>query len=66
MNTVTVYKTGQRFRLEFSQLPGKSFGPWGFAETVRDLTISALLEPLKARDLVMDAFSKGSATSAMG
>jgi hypothetical protein len=66
MSTVTVYKKGKRFRVEFSRLPGQSFGPWSFAETIRDLTVSALLEPLQARDLVMDAAVKGSATSQTG
>lgn len=64
MPTVTVRKKGKRFTLEFSRLPGKSFGPWSFEETIRDLTISALLEPLAARDLVMDAAVHGSAQTA--
>jgi hypothetical protein len=51
--------------LQFSQLPGKTFGPWGFAEIIRELTVSALLSPLAARNLVIDA-STGTATAEMG
>ncbi|MFJ4342639.1 hypothetical protein [Streptomyces sp. NPDC088915] len=53
--TVTVRKSGTRYTSEFSALPGRTFGPWDFPEMVQDLTISALLEPRAARDLVMDA-----------
>jgi len=60
MDTVT--KAGQRYKLSFSKLPGKSFGPYEFTEAIRDLRISALLEPMDARNLVMDAAVEGSAT----
>lgn len=66
MHTVTIVKKGQRFTVTFSQLPGRTFGPWEFAQTVRDLQVSALLSPISARDLVMDAATQGSATSEMG
>ena len=63
--TVTVVKrrTGlPRYTLAFSALPGQTFGPWDFVETVRDLTVSALLTPFDARGLVLDALDHGSAT----
>lgn len=59
---ITVAKRGKRFTVSFSKLPGKTFGPWDLAEMVRDLRISALLTPLQARELVMDAAIKGSAS----
>lgn len=65
MRTVTVTAKGSRYAVSFSALPGRSFGPWEFAETVRDLRVSALLTPMEARDLVMDA-AGGSATRAVG
>lgn len=66
MATVTVRKCGQRFRAEFSALPGRVFGPWDMAEMIQDLTISALLPRLDARTLVMEAAVKGSATAETG
>lgn len=64
--TVTVTRQGKlgraRFQIAFSALPGRTFGPWSFAQTVRDLTVSALLSPLGARNLVMEAGALGSAT----
>jgi len=60
--TVTVTKTGDRFALSFSALPGRSFGSWDFPETVGQLRVAALLSPVEARDLVMDAAVNGSAT----
>ncbi|MFI1765347.1 hypothetical protein ACH41H_25275 [Streptomyces sp. NPDC020800] len=61
--TVTVRKTGDRYVSEFSALPGRTFGPWDFSEMIRDLKVSALLTPLAARDLVMDAAVHGTATT---
>jgi hypothetical protein len=62
MNAVTVTrKRKDRFVISFSTLPGRTFGPWNFAETMRDLTVSALLTPREARDLVMDANESGTA-----
>ncbi|MFD3923074.1 hypothetical protein [Streptomyces sp. NPDC058595] len=66
VSTVTVRKSGTRYVSEFSALPGQTFGPWAFAEMIRDLTISALLEPLAARDLVIDAALGGEATATTG
>lgn len=63
MATVTVRKRGQRFTSEFSVLPGRKFGPWDMPEMIRDLTVSALLSPMEARNLVFDAAVKGSATT---
>ncbi|WP_185902967.1 hypothetical protein, partial [Streptomyces sp. WAC05292] len=62
-HTVTVTRHGTRYVSEFSQLPGRSFGPWDMAEMIRDLTFSALLDRPAARDLVMDAHVQGSATT---
>lgn len=71
-HTVTVTRGGKRprvnakYRLSFSQLPDRTFGPWDFAETVRDLRVSALLAPTEARTLVLNAHANGSATTMMG
>lgn len=35
--TVTVRKKGARYTSEFSKLPGQTFGPYDFAEMIRDL-----------------------------
>lgn len=64
--TVTVRKHGKRFTSQFSVLPGRTFGPWEMAEMIRDLTVSALLTPMQARDLVIDASAHGSATNVTG
>ncbi|WP_432091431.1 hypothetical protein [Streptomyces sp. NRRL F-5630] len=67
MHTVTVRSVGplsrRRFVCEYSQLPGRVFGPWDLPEMVRDLRIAALLPGLDARDLVLEASAKGSATT---
>lgn len=54
--------TGASYVVTFSALPGQTFGPWSFAETVTDLRISALLPAVEARNLVLDAFVSDSAT----
>lgn len=60
MSTVTVTrKPHGRFVMSFSALPGRTFGPWGFAETVRDLQVSALLSAREALNLVLDAAAEG-------
>lgn len=64
-HTVTVTRKGTRFVSTFSQLPGRTFGPWDLPEMIRDLQVSALLPALEARDLVLDAHAAGSATTAM-
>lgn len=62
-DTVTVHWRDSRFWVTFARLPGKEWGPWGLAETVRDLTVSALLAPMDARNLALDAVERGSATT---
>lgn len=69
--TVTVTRQGAqrvnaKYTATFSQLPGQSFGPWSMTEMIKDLRVSALLEPIEARNLVLDAHAKGSATTEMG
>jgi hypothetical protein len=80
MNTVTVTRKGKKgasasnrrryfsgtYILAFSKLPGRTYGPWLFDEAVTDLTVSALLSAVEARNLVLDAFAAGSATAEMG
>lgn len=62
MSTVTVTrKRKDRFVVSFSALPGRTFGPWDFVETVRDLRVSALLTALQARDLALEADASGTA-----
>jgi hypothetical protein len=61
VDQVTVQCKNRRYTLEFSRLPGQVFGPWDFAETVRDLQVSALLDALSARNLVLTASEAGSA-----
>jgi hypothetical protein len=68
MDTVTVTrlrrgKYGLRFSISFSKLPKQDFGPYDLTEAVRDLRISALLSPIEARNLVMDAAVDGTATT---
>jgi len=65
-NTVTVIRHGKNFKSTFSQLPGKTFGPFPLGEMVRDLTVSALLSSRDARDLVLEASAKGRATVPVG
>lgn len=69
MDTVTVTrraKNGRFYYVEFSALPGRRFGPWEFRETVRDLTVSALLSSVVATDLVLTARAEGEATRPVG
>lgn len=55
-----------RYLVTFDQLPGETFGPWDFREMCRDLTVSALLTPVEARALVLDAAERGSSTRGTG
>ncbi len=64
--TVTVTKKGKRFLAAYSELPGKVFGPFDLSEMVRDLRVAALLSPMDARNLVLEAHDKGSATVKYG
>lgn len=60
---LTVTRKGAAgFIFTWSHLPGQTFGPYPLTEAIRDLTFSALLDPLDARSVVMDAASNGSAT----
>jgi hypothetical protein len=60
MGTVSVTTRGPtRYVVSFSRLPGRTFGPWNAAETIRDLTVSALLSAEVARSLVHDARANG-------
>jgi hypothetical protein len=65
--TVTVKRYGNtRFTVEFSALPGRVFGPWGLTETILDLRVSALLDLVAARDLVLSAATGEIATTMTG
>lgn len=66
MPTVTVTKKGKRYFAQYSQLPGRTFGPFPFEEMVRDLFIAALLPMQAARDLVLAASSGSPASSSTG
>lgn len=67
-HTATVTCKRKRYTLTFSKLPGRSFGPYDFAEAIGQLRIAALLSALEARDLVMDAATAEdrTATAPMG
>ncbi|MFD0352959.1 hypothetical protein ACFVHW_04305 [Streptomyces sp. NPDC127110] len=60
---VTVRAVSNGYVSEYSQLPGRTFGPWPKAEMIRDLTVSALLDHTAARELVMGAADNGTATA---
>ncbi len=66
-DTVTVRKArprnGARVTLHFSKLPGRKFGPYPWPEAITDLTISALLPRIDARNLVFEALATGEATT---
>jgi hypothetical protein len=61
--TVTVTCKRKRYTLTFSKLAGEKFGPYGFAEAIGQLRVAALLSPLDARDLVMDAAAADDGTA---
>jgi hypothetical protein len=65
-NTVTVTYAGSSYKLRFSRLPDTEFGPYDFAEAIGQLRVAALLDPIPARDLVLDANAEGSATASVG
>ena len=70
MKTVTVkrvkragtYQDVAHVTLHFSSLPDRTFGPYPWPEAVTDLTVSALLSRLDARNLVLDALAVGTMT----
>lgn len=70
MRTYTVHRVGkqkrdamgdQRYRMEISTLPGQSFGPFRFRDISVELQVTALIEPVEARNLILDAFFAGKA-----
>jgi hypothetical protein len=71
MTTVTIKRKGKgksdaittaKYVLTFSALPDQHFGPMSFHETAQDLTVSALMTPLRAREAILDAYAYGTAT----
>jgi len=66
--TVTVTYARKRWTLEFSKLPGQTFGPYDLPEAAGQLRVAALLEPLAARELLLDAAEAEdrTATAAVG
>jgi hypothetical protein len=55
-----------RYSLTFDALPGKAFGPYDFREAREQLYVAALLSRVEARALLLDAWTAGAATRAMG
>lgn len=55
-----------RYTVTFDGSLDPTFGPWGYDETCRDLTVPAALEPVEARALVLDAWTHGIATRDAG
>lgn len=53
--TVTVTYARKHWSLAFSKLPGQKFGPYDLPGAVGQLRVAALLEPIDARNLVLDA-----------
>ena len=66
MDTVTVTCHRKRYRLSFSKLPGRTFGPYDLRDAVTQLYVGALLERIDARTLVLDAAMNGTATTEVG
>jgi hypothetical protein len=66
--TVTVTCARKRYRLKFSKLPNREFGPYGFVEAIGQLRFAADLDGLTARNLVLDAATNEdhTATAPMG
>lgn len=64
--TVTITHARKRFRLTYSQLPGKVFGSFEFPDVIQELRISALLSPIAARTAVFDAVVNGCTTVTIG
>lgn len=56
---VTVTCTRKRYRLVFSQLPDRVFGPYDLAGVRAQLETGALLSPIEARTLALEAFEFG-------
>lgn len=56
---------GATYQLEFSRLPGETFGPYRFRDAREQLNVAALLDRPDARDLLLDAWQAGAATRPM-
>jgi hypothetical protein len=66
LDTVTVTPYGRdKYHLEFSRLPGKTFGPYDLQEARGQLETTALLAPVEARAAVLDARALGVAVREM-
>lgn len=62
-NTVTVMATRNgRFVVAFGKLPDHKGKPQSLASAMIELRVSALLSPLEARNLCLDASEHGSAS----
>jgi hypothetical protein len=61
--TVTVTCRRKRYTLTHSKLPEQEFGPYSFADAIKELRIGALLSVLDARNLVMDAATSADRTA---
>jgi hypothetical protein len=52
-----------RYKIALSTVPGKELGPYTFTEARDQLSFAGLIALTDARDVVLDAFVKGSATT---
>lgn len=52
-----------RYKITLSTLPGREFGPYSFTEARDQLSFTGLIALTDARNVVLDAFVKGSATT---
>lgn len=55
--------TAQRYTLTFSKLRSLTFGPYSFRDARAQLETGALLPPVQARNLLLDACADGEATT---
>lgn len=71
MSTFTVTKNNKgtdailtaRYKITFSGSPGRELGPYSFTGTRDQLSFAGLIALTDARNVVLDAFVKGSATT---
>jgi hypothetical protein len=59
LRTVIVTCERKRYRLVFSDLPEREFGPYDFTEVIGQIRVAALLSPMEARNLVLEALESG-------